>query len=187
MKPVRSRRFTLCAILSGTLISGCVAAADGPSPTDPLGVTTTSTIPSTTTTVTLEEGLDDYRECLSQRGITVGEIGIDARGRPQMAAAMDGLDFTDRNVLEALSECGPELATGALDLGPDPVLRDLVEAQLGELAECIRRNGVPEYPDPLVGFNGLGSPFPVERIPWTDPDLADAVAVCSSPLGASSP
>lgn len=177
----------MCSVLVGFLISGCAATADEPSPTDPLGVTTTSTLPTTTTAVALEPGLDNHRDCLTQRGVTIGEIGIDARGRPLMAAAMDGLDFTDRNILEALNECSPELTTGALDLGPDPVLRDMVQEVLGELAECMRRSGVPGYPDPVAGFNGLGSPFPVDRIPWTDPDLADAVAVCSRRLGASSP
>jgi hypothetical protein len=168
------------------LAAGCVSTIDGPSPTDPLGVTTTTTIPTTTTTVTLEEGLDSYRECLTEREIAIGEIELDARGRPQMAAAMAELDFTDRNVLEALDSCSPELATGALDLGPDPVLREMVQAGLEDLADCIRREGVVDYPDPVAGFSGLGSPFPVNRIPWTDPDLADAVARCSSQLGASS-
>lgn len=166
---------------------GCAASADGPSPTDPLLVTTTTTIPTTTTTVTLEEGLVDYRECLAARDISIDDIELDGLGRPRMSQAMRALDFSDRDVLEALHECGPELSSGALDLSPDPALRDLVQSGLEEYAECLRSEGVARYPDPFPGFNGLGSPFPVDRIPWTDPDLADAVSACSSRLGASSP
>lgn len=187
MKPVRTRRLSsLLPVLGAVLLTGCVATADGPSPTDPPGVTTTSTASTTSTTVDLGEGLGNYRECLSQQGVSIDEIALDARGRPRMADAMDDLDFTDRAVLEALNTCGPELATGALDLRPDPELQEMIQAGLDDLAECMRRRGVPAYPDPVEGFNGLGSPFPVERIPWTDPDLAEAVTACSPLPGASS-
>lgn len=187
MRPVRTRRSSpLSSTLIALLVTACAFTPDSPSPTDPHGVTTTTTIPTPTTTVTLEEGLENYRECVTEQGVSMGEIELDGLGRPRMAAAMEDLDFTDREVLEALDSCSPELTTGALDLGPDPVLRDMVQTGLKELADCIRREGVAGYPDPVAGFNGLGSPFPMSRIPWTDPDLADAVAVCSERLGASS-
>lgn len=183
MKAVR--RFS--HLITALTLAGCVATADAPSPTDPLSVTTTTTIPTTTTTVTLEEGLANYRSCLSELGVDIGEIELDGLGRPRLARGMSGLDFGDREVLEALDSCGQELSTGALDLAADPVLRDLVQSSLEELAECLRRQGVDGYPDPRTGFNGLGAPYPVDEIPWTDPDLANAVTVCSSQLGASSP
>jgi len=37
---------------------------------------------------------------------------------------------------------------------------------------------VEDFPDPVPGFDGVGSPFPNSRIPWTDPDLPDAMAAC---------
>lgn len=175
---------TAVLAISISFVVACTSTADGPSPTEPLSVTTTTTVPTTTTTVTLEEGLDNYEECLAERDVSVGDIELDGLGRPRMARAMSELDFADPVVLQALQECGPELSTGALDLDADPVLRAEVQANLEDLAECLRRQGVTGYPDPVPDFSGLGSPFPLDRIPWTDPDLDGAMSVCSSRLGA---
>jgi hypothetical protein len=160
------------------IVSACVAGADGPSPTDPHGSTTTTTIPVTVTTVAVEESLSSFRECLRDRGVGVGPIRLDALGHPRLAEALRRLDLTDRDVLDALASCGRYLIGGALDLSADPVLGDLVQDTLAELADCIRSWGVPDFPDPVPGFEGVGSPFPDTRIPWTDPDLPDAVAAC---------
>jgi hypothetical protein len=165
-------------------LSGCVAGADGPSPTDPHLVTTTS-MSSSVTTVTVEEGLVAFRECLRERSAAVGRIRLDAKGRPLLAEALRDLDLTDRDVLDALEACGQHLGSGALDLGPDPQLRDLVEDTLKMLAACLRSWGVEDFPDPVPGFDGVGSPFPNSRIPWTDPDLVDAVAACRDVATAS--
>jgi hypothetical protein len=169
---------TAHCIISALILSGCVAGADGPSPTDPHPVTTTTTVTATVTTMTVEEGLTAFRECLRARGVGVGRIRLDGLGRPRLAEALRGLDLTDRNVLDALAGCGQHLSGGALALGPDPRLRELVQDTLQDLAACLRSWGVEDFPDPLPGFDGIGSPFPNTRIPWTDPDLPDAMAVC---------
>jgi hypothetical protein len=165
------------------LVSACAGGDGGPSPTEPHDVTTT-TVPSTTTiTVTMEEGLAGYRSCLADEGISIGPISIDGLGRPRMADTLSRLDLTDRAVLDALEECGRHLSSGALDLTPDPELRALVQSRLEELAECIRTRGVADYPDPVPDFDGIGSPFPPNRIPWTDPQLPAAMAACTADLG----
>jgi hypothetical protein len=145
-------------------------------------VTTTTTIPTTTTTVTLEQGLSDYRQCLASAGVTIGEISIDGMGRPRMAEALAGLDLADRAVLDALETCGHHLSSGALRLDPDPELAELVQLELEEFAECLRSRGVDDFPDPRPEFDGVGAPYPVNRIPWNDPDLTSAVDVCSALL-----
>jgi len=164
------------------ILTGCVTGADGPSPTDPHGLSTTTTLPTTTTTLTLDQGLANFRNCLSERGVSIGEIPLDGLGRPRMATVLTDVDFDDRTVLDALDACGHHLASGALDSSSDPELRDLVEASLQDFAECVRREGAIDFPDPVPGFDGVGSPFPVNRIPWTDPDLQAAVTVCSAGL-----
>lgn len=160
------------------IVAGCVAGADAPSPTDPHGFTTTTTIPATVTTVTVEESLNSFRECLRDRGVGVGRIRMDALGSPRLAEALRGLDLTDREVLDALASCGRHLRAGALDLSADPGLADLVQETLAQLADCLRSWGVEDFPDPVPGFDGVGSPFPDDRIPWTDPDLPDAADAC---------
>lgn len=160
------------------LISGCVAGATGPSPTDPNGLATTTTQSVTTTTVPIEESLGAFRECLGDKGVTVGRIRLDALARPRLAEALRDLDVTDRAVLDALASCGPHLLSGALDLSSDPRMHELVEESLEDLTACLRSWGVEDFPDPVPGFDGVGSPYPNNRIPWSDPDLADAVAAC---------
>lgn len=162
------------------VVSGCVAAADAPSPTDPHGVTTTTVPPTTTTTVTLEQGLAAYRECLAAAGVTIGEIALDGLGRPLLARAMAELDFADRAVLEALDRCGQELSAGALAFAADPRIGEIVVTQLVAFSECIRDHGVEGFPSPVRDFDGVGSPFPLSQIPWTDPGLPEAVAVCNT-------
>lgn len=173
----------LALVVSTVFASACVATADGPSPTESHGATTTVVPPTTTTTVTKEQGLVDFRECMSGLGVDIDEIELDGRGRPQMARALSHLDFDDRLAIEAIDECAAELVGGALDLTSDPQLRELVIRSLGEFAECVRGRGVPEFPDPVPTFSGVGAPFPGALIPWDDDDLAEAVTVCSRELG----
>lgn len=160
-----------------------MAGAEGPSPTDPHGFTTTTTVPITTTTLTIEDGLAGFRTCLSGEGVGIGEIPLDGLGRPRMAAALAGLNLSERSVLDALEACGHHLASGALDLSSDPELRSMVQDRLESFADCVRLEGVVDYPDPIPDFDGLGAPFPVNRVPWTDPGLPGAVSACTSTLG----
>lgn len=139
-------------------------------------------MPVTTTTVGTDAGLATYRDCLSAEGVAIPEIPSDALGRPRMADAFAGLDLSDRFVVDALETCGHHLSSGALDLSSDPDLQSLVQTTLEQFAECVRLEGVEVYPDPVPDFDGLGSPFPVNRVPWTDPGLPGAVSTCSDLL-----
>jgi hypothetical protein len=160
------------------VLTGCVATADQPSPTDPHAVTTTTAPPTTTTTVTTGQALADFRDCLTGDGVIIEEITLDGRGRPRLARAMADVDFTDREVLDALEECGHELAGGALDFTTDPEFGTVLMARLEEQSNCLRQHGVEQFPLPDPSFAGIGSPYPVSRVPWTDPGLPEAMAAC---------
>lgn len=131
----------------------------------------------------MEEALAAYRACLADEGVSIGEIRVDGLGRPRMADALSGLDLTDQSVLDALEACGGHISSGPLALDADPELAQLVRQRLGEFAECVRLEGVPGYPDPVPDFDGVGSPFPINQIPWRDPGLPDAVDACNEVLG----
>ena len=161
-----------------------MAGAGGPSPTDPHAFTTTTTLAVTTTTIDVDTGLADYRDCLSAEGVSITEIPKDALGRPRMADAFASVDLSDRHVVDALETCGRHLSSGALDLSSDPDLQDLVQIRLERFADCVRLEGVDGFPDPVRDFDGRGSPFPVNRVPWADPGLPSAVSICSERLGA---
>ncbi len=167
----------------GLAVTGCLAGAGGPSPTDPHGFELTTTLPPDTTTLPVDDGVEAYRSCLSEEGVTLGPVRYDAMGRPRMVEAVAVLDLGDRSVIDALETCGHLIASGPLDLTSDPELAVRVREQLADFAECIRLEGVADYPDPVSGFDGVGSPFPVNRIPWSNPDLPAAVETCREVLG----
>jgi hypothetical protein len=165
-------------------LTGCVAQAEAPSPTDPHGFMTTTTMATSTSTRAVEPSLTEFRECMSDRGAPVPEVALDGLGRPRIGVVLDDLDLSSGEVLEALEECGGVLTTGALSLESDPEMRRMVQAQLEEFSRCVRAEGVAGFPDPVARFDGVGSPYPGSRIPWTHPGLADAVTACRNvPFG----
>jgi hypothetical protein len=42
--------------------------------------------------------------------------------------------------------------------------------------------GVEDFPDPVPGFIGIGSPYPIAEIPYSDPGFASAVTACRAAL-----
>jgi hypothetical protein len=167
--------------LTVLLVSGCTPDADRPSATDVPG-TTTTTAPTTTTTVASAEAIDHFRVCLVDAGVEIEQIPIDATGRPRLDLVMANLDFSDPDVAEAVSLCSEHLETGALDLGGEDVLRQAILEHLTDFSRCMVDLGVEGFPDPVPGFLGIGSPFPVAEIPYSDPGFADAVIVCRTAL-----
>jgi len=163
------------------LLAGCTPDSDGPSATG-APATTTTTPPATTTTVLSNVAVEAFRTCLAEKGIVIEEIPIDATGHPRLDLVMATLDFGDPDTAESVSVCSEHLETGALDLGDDDVLRQAILEQLQEFSQCMVDLGVEDFPDPVPGFTGVGSPFPVAEIPYSDPGFAIAVTACRETL-----
>lgn len=167
----------LIAVAAVLAMTGCQAAI-APSPTDPPGSASTTTFPETVTTVGAAEGVGRFRDCLRDRGIDLEPVSLDAQGRPRLDLAMRGVDLSERVVIDALGRCATHLITGALSLEGSPLIREELVSRLVGFADCVRSRGVPGFPDPIPGFYGVGFAFPVEEIPYDDPDLANAVEAC---------
>jgi hypothetical protein len=176
------RRLGLVALVA-LLGTSCVALPDGPSPTDPPAVESTTSAPlNTVTTISPEEGAGRFRDCLGDEGIDIEPIPFDAQGRPRLDLVLRNVDFTLLGNAAVLDSCSLHLITGALDLTGSPLISDKVISQLTDFGECMRDRGVPGFPQTVRGFNGVGSPFPVDEIPYDDPDLATAAEVCRQRL-----
>ena len=67
-----------------------------------------------------------------------------------------------------------------VDITSDPELNAAVQDQLQEFAQCMREEGVTSFPDPSPGFNGRNSPFPLNEIDTSDPNLETALDQCQS-------
>jgi hypothetical protein len=174
-----TRRLGL-AVVVPALICACTNGS-APSATG-APETTAPPPPTTTTTVVADVAVEEFRACLAQRGIEIEEIPTDATGHPRLDLVMVTLDLSDPETAEAVSVCSEVLETGALDIGDDEVLRQQILAQLEEFSRCMVDLGVEDFPDPVPGFIGIGSPFPVAEIPYGDPAFASAVRVCRQGL-----
>ncbi len=163
-------------------VTACTNAVVEPSPTLP-PVTVTQPPPATTTiTSPVEAAVDRFRDCLVDRGVEIEEIPLDAYGRPRFDLVLGEIDFSDPANVSALAECRDPLAGGALDLSLTPGLRNEVMERLEAFASCVRARGVEGFPDPISNYDGTGSPFSVDLIPYGDPELSVAVEVCRTRL-----
>jgi hypothetical protein len=171
----------LAAALAVACLVACSDVPLTPSPTDPPDRATTTTLPSTVTTVGAAEGAEQFAACMDDRGVDIGAVPIDAQGRPRLDLAMAGIPLDSVVVVDALDDCSEHLVTGALAMEDSPV-RDAVVSSLTAFAQCMRTRGVPDFPDPVAGFHGVGFPFPVDEIPYEDPDLIAAIESCRERL-----
>ena len=163
------------------VLAACTPELAGPSGTDSLSTSTTA--PTTTsTTTTTEAAVEVFQACLGENGVAIEEVPFDATGRPRLELVMMTLDFEDPAVAEALAVCSASLNTGALDLGAEDDLRREINQELNEFSQCMRANGVSDFPDPVPGFAGVGAPFSVAEIPYGDPALAVAAEACRASL-----
>ncbi len=163
------------------MLAACTSDPDQSSATG-APLTTTTTAPTTTTTASSTEAVIAFRDCMAANDVEIEEVPIDATGRPRLDLVMVTLDFDDPVVAEAVSRCSEILETGALDLGDDEVLRDAILLQLQEFSRCMVDRGVEDFPDPVAGYLGIGSPFPAGEIPYSDPNFAAAVELCRAGL-----
>jgi hypothetical protein len=165
------------------VVAACTPGLDGPSGTDTNPPTTSTTAPTTTTTTTTTEAaVEAFRTCLGEHGVVIEEVPLDATGRPRLDLVVMTVDFGDPAVAEALAVCSVSLNTGALDLGAEDQLRQEITRQLNDFSQCMRANGVGDFPDPVPGFAGVGAPFAVAEIPYGDPELTTAAALCRASI-----
>jgi hypothetical protein len=166
-------------LVSAVVLTSCLEDGEASSPTDPTTPTTT-VAPTTTTTAFSAQAVGDFHDCLIEGGIEIEEIPSDAQGRPRLDLVMIGVDLADPDTAAIVSSCSELLSTGALDLTNSPLIGSGVVGLLSEFSECLRSHGVPDFPDPLPGFAGIGGPYPVAEIPYSDPDLGSAIDECRS-------
>lgn len=166
---------------AGLLVVACQASPLSPSPTDPPERVTTTTLVDTVTTIGAAEGSALFRECMSDLGIDIDPIPMDAQGRPRLDLVMGDVEFDDPATVSALDACAGLLLTGALAIDDTPVRGPLLEA-LARFATCMRDRGVTGFPDPVAGFHGVGFAFPPAEIPYEDPDLMGAIDTCRGRL-----
>jgi hypothetical protein len=174
------RRLAGLVLLASLVTTACTTEANGSSPVD--NVETVTTTSTTTTTLAPNEAIEEFRQCLEDGGLEIEAIPVDATGRPRLDLVLEDLDFSDPAVVRAMTGCASILENGALDLAGEDRLGQAIVTQLSAFSDCMVDHGVEDFPDPVPGFLGVGSPFPVAEIPYSDPQFSSAVSICRSSL-----
>lgn len=172
-------RLVLVGLL-GVALAACAIEPRTPSPTETPTLVATTIPATTTTTLSVEDATAGFRSCLADHGLSIEEIPFDSRGRPRLELAFVGVDLGDEAAVRGLTDCSALLTSGALDLSIWPQLQERVQFTLESFSDCVRAHGVLTFPDPVRPFVGIGGPYPLEEIPFEDPDLEAAVALCST-------
>jgi hypothetical protein len=125
--------------------------------------------------VTFEEGVLDFAQCMREEGINFPDPTFDIDGNPQF----DNVDVENEEEFEeAFTNC-EDILRNALpeqfDLDPE-VEAALVDASL-EFSQCMREEGLSNFPDPTPGEFGFFA-FRDAEIEWTSDDVQEAFEIC---------
>ena len=118
-----------------------------------------------------EPGPLAFTQCMRDNGVDMADPDP-TTGRPQVG---DGVDPDGPAYQSAMEACQDLLPEGGALSEPDPAELDQFQA----FAQCMRDNGLPEFPDPQPGGQGL-----FEGIDRTAPGFQAALEACQDVLPA---
>lgn len=97
-----------------------------------------------------EEAALEFTSCLRDAGIEVPDVQFGPNGQPLLdPSALQGLDVGSAEFQSAFAGCLPIIqSAGVLERELDPEQEALVQDRLQEFAQCMRENGVSDFPDP---------------------------------------
>lgn len=170
------------ALLLCVVVVGCSpSSSNGASTTTATPVPTTAA--TTTTTLSPADSRVAFVSCLTDVGVEVPTGAFDADGSPRLGVIAESLDTTEPLVQAAVAECAPLLSvTQAVDLAADPEVRNLVIEQLAAFTQCMRDEGIDEFPDP-AGEALAEGPYAFEDVPFSVPGFDEALATCQDVVG----
>ena len=164
------------------LVAALVAGGCGGSGDEEQGVLTLEETGNdsvtTTTRLTADEAVLEVTRCMRDRGLEVPDIGVTSDGqldlRPQ---DLVGIDLESEEFQEAFTSCIAVFQlSGGFDVSLDPELEALFQDQLQEFSQCMRDNGVADFPDPQTGS---GTPYPLSAfLGFGDATFEDALETC---------
>lgn len=118
-----------------------------------------------------EPGPLAFTQCMRDHGVDMADPDP-TTGRPQVG---DGVDPDSPAYQEAMDACADLLPEGGALSEPDPAELDQFQA----FAECMRDNGLQDFPDPQPGGQGL-----FEGLDRTNPGFQAALEACQDVLPA---
>ena len=116
----------------------------------------------------------------------------EARGQAGRHVLLDDLaaavDTSSQEFRDALAACAVILTSaGALDLRGDPELRAAILEDLAAFAACARAEGLVDFPDPDLSFDGTGPAFATDALPLGASNYQQVVEACQAQLAGTVP
>ncbi len=177
MKRVRAAALPLLTILLTLLLAG-PAAAQVATLATPDPEAEESQAPAEA--IDDEQAILDLVACLRENGLDIPDpqFGPDGPSFADPSVIMD-IDLTGDTFLDAMEACEDLLAALQPEIDPEQQAEQ-VEQQLA-LAECMRREGIEDFPDPdpVQGFTFRDMAF----IDPFDRDFQAAFTVCAAEMG----
>lgn len=169
-------------LLALAVLAGCSSGDDKAQPTiASLEDQTTLAASTTRPRPSFEQAAFDVVACMRDEGVDVPDPQFDAAGR---FVVPTNINLADPKLRPALQKCSPLLAVAFPDvsnLDPDYLAR--VQDSLQNYADCMRTQGVEDFPNPqFVG--GLPTLDLLGKIPFDDSDFREADAACRPQLDA---
>jgi len=133
---------------------------------------------STTSRIAADEAVLEMTQCMRDKGLEVPDIGITADGQLDLRPEdFDTIDVDSDEFQEAFTSCIAIFQlSGGFDVALDPELEALFQDQLQDFSQCMRDNGVPDFPDPQTG---TGTPYPLTAFAdFNDSTFQDALENC---------
>jgi hypothetical protein len=172
MSPYRS---VALAVLVALMVAAC---GDGDSADGGVVSIDGSDDVTTSTRLATDEALLEVSRCMRDNGIDVPDIGITGDGQLDLSPDdMVGVDLEDEEFQAVVASClGAFRNSAGFDVVLDPELDAVYMDQLMEFSQCMRDNGLSDFPDPQAGS---GTPYPLAA--WADfgdQDFQDALEMC---------
>lgn len=133
---------------------------------------------TTTTRLSADEAVLEVTRCMRDRGLDVPDIGVTADGQLDLRPEdLVGVDLESEDFQEAFTSCIAVFQlSGGFDVSLDPELEALFQDQLQDFSQCMRDNGVADFPDPQTGS---GTPYPLSAfLGFGDPAFEEALETC---------
>ena len=133
---------------------------------------------TSTTRLAADEAVLEVTQCMRDNGIDVPDIGVTPDGQLDLRPEdLTGVDVESDEFQEAFTSCIAVFQlSGGFDVSLDPELEALFQDQLQEFSQCMRDNGITDFPDPQTGS---GTPYPLTAFArFNDPTFQTAIDTC---------
>jgi hypothetical protein len=161
-------------LLAALLLAGCAKDTKGNGVASVGGPASASAAPSAGPSLSPQEQALKFAACMREHGVQMEDPEVDAEGHVNVKIGGPGMGEIDRDTMDAAQKACEQYAPfGEGNTGkPDPAM----EENARKMAQCMRDNGVENFPDPD------GGRITIDGSIADDPDFQAAQEKCAKQM-----